>query len=226
MALRKPYINYGYDQSGSITYSGLTAKRNGIYVTVNGSTPTYAVRVRLNGTLERSPTLNGTKAWTNGLNLIPGHRYRLYLTKISGTVDASDADLAADIMPTMLYFIEEGSANRINSKRFLSEDIMTGSWVANSLPVHLVLILQPKVIFTNAVYKILVEDASLSTEFDPGIITEYEESFFSIAAQAYRTGDLIILNNSLYKVTANIADGAAITVGTNVEKTTLSDLLK
>lgn len=45
------------------------------------------------------------------------------------------------------------------------------------------------------------------------------------ATRNYTTGQLLIVDNTLYKVTANIANGGSITVGTNVIATTLSEVI-
>lgn len=45
------------------------------------------------------------------------------------------------------------------------------------------------------------------------------------ASRNYTTGSLLIMNNVLYKVTANIANGGTITPGTNVTATTLSEVI-
>ena len=45
------------------------------------------------------------------------------------------------------------------------------------------------------------------------------------ASRNYTTGALLIMNNVLYKVTANIANGGTITPGTNVTATTLSEVI-
>lgn len=46
------------------------------------------------------------------------------------------------------------------------------------------------------------------------------------ATRNYTVNDLLIVNNVLYKVTANIASGGTITVNTNVQQTTLGALIK
>lgn len=46
------------------------------------------------------------------------------------------------------------------------------------------------------------------------------------ATRAYTAKDLIIVNNQLYKATTSIANGATLTVGTNVTAVTLASLLK
>lgn len=46
-----------------------------------------------------------------------------------------------------------------------------------------------------------------------------------IATRNYTTGKLLIVDNTLYKVTANIANGGTITAGTNVVATTLSEVI-
>lgn len=45
------------------------------------------------------------------------------------------------------------------------------------------------------------------------------------ATRAYSVNQFIIVNNQLYRVTASIANGATITVGTNVVATTIADIL-
>ena len=45
------------------------------------------------------------------------------------------------------------------------------------------------------------------------------------ATQNYTTGSLFIVNNTLYKATANIANGGAITPGTNCQATTLAAVI-
>lgn len=45
------------------------------------------------------------------------------------------------------------------------------------------------------------------------------------ATRNYTTGQLLIVGNTLYKVTANIANGGTITAGTNVVATTLSEVI-
>lgn len=56
------------------------------------------------------------------------------------------------------------------------------------------------------------------------LIAPTEEGFK--ATRNYTVNDLLIVNNVLYKVTANIANGGTITVNTNVQQTTLSALIK
>ena len=46
-----------------------------------------------------------------------------------------------------------------------------------------------------------------------------------IATQNYSIGDLLIVGNTLYKVTAAISSGAALVVGTNVTETTVAEQL-
>ena len=45
------------------------------------------------------------------------------------------------------------------------------------------------------------------------------------ASKAYSAGDLLIVNGTLYKATTSIANGAALTVGTNVSATTVANEL-
>ena len=45
------------------------------------------------------------------------------------------------------------------------------------------------------------------------------------ASRNYTAGSLLIMNNTLYKVTANIANGGTITPNTNVTATTLSEII-
>lgn len=55
------------------------------------------------------------------------------------------------------------------------------------------------------------------------VIAPVEET--NIATRNYTTGSLLIMNNMLYKVTANIANGGAITPNTNVTATTLAEVI-
>ena len=62
------------------------------------------------------------------------------------------------------------------------------------------------------------------TAVDNNIIAPTEEGF--TATRNYTANDLVIVNDTLYKVTANIASGSAITPNSNVQQTTLSALIK
>lgn len=62
------------------------------------------------------------------------------------------------------------------------------------------------------------------TNVDNAIIAPTEETF--TATRNYTVNDLLIVADTLYKVTANIATGSAITPNSNVTQTTLSALIK
>lgn len=62
------------------------------------------------------------------------------------------------------------------------------------------------------------------TAVDNNIIAPTEEGF--TATRNYTVNDLVIVADTLYKVTANIASGSAITPNSNVTQTTLSALIK
>lgn len=62
------------------------------------------------------------------------------------------------------------------------------------------------------------------TAVDNAIIAPTEADF--IATSNYTVNDLLIVADTLYKVTANIASGSAITPNSNVTATTLSALIK
>ena len=74
-------------------------------------------------------------------------------------------------------------------------------------------------------YKELAESAAQSLNADRllGDFATLESS--STATQAYSVGDYLTYNGYLYKVTVAIASGDTITVGTNVEQTTVGDEL-
>ena len=69
------------------------------------------------------------------------------------------------------------------------------------------------------------EIAEFETNIDrlTGSIAQIEES---PATATHAVGDLIVWNSQLYKVTASIAVGETITIGTNVSRTTIADELK
>ena len=54
-----------------------------------------------------------------------------------------------------------------------------------------------------------------------GMLLENREDGMT-ASKAYSVGDLIVSHGELFKVVSRIASGAALTVGTNVKKTTLA----
>lgn len=56
-----------------------------------------------------------------------------------------------------------------------------------------------------------------------GMIAGSEDS--ATASKGYSAGEFLIYNNTLYKVTADIAQGGAITPGTNVTATTVGEVL-
>ena len=62
------------------------------------------------------------------------------------------------------------------------------------------------------------------TAVDNNIIAPTEATF--TATRNYTVNDLVIVNDTLYKCTANIASGSAITPNSNVTQTTLSALIK
>lgn len=62
------------------------------------------------------------------------------------------------------------------------------------------------------------------TNVDNSVIAPTEADF--VATRNYTVNDLVIVNDTLYKVTANIATGSAITPNSNVTQTTLSALIK
>lgn len=62
------------------------------------------------------------------------------------------------------------------------------------------------------------------TAVDNAIIAPTEETF--TATRNYTVNDLVIVNDTLYKVIANIASGSTITPNSNVTQTTLSALIK
>ena len=62
------------------------------------------------------------------------------------------------------------------------------------------------------------------TAVDNNIIAPTEEGF--TATRNYTVNDLVIVNDTLYKVTSNIQNGGTITPNSNVTQTTLSALIK
>lgn len=62
------------------------------------------------------------------------------------------------------------------------------------------------------------------TNVDNAIVAPTEEGF--TATRNYTVNDLVIVNDTLYKVTSNIASGSTITPNSNVTQTTLGALIK
>ena len=65
-------------------------------------------------------------------------------------------------------------------------------------------------------------EEAVRTEYD-GMIAPTEATY--TATQNYTSGSLLIVGGTLYKVTANIANGASIVPNTNVVSTTLAEVI-
>ena len=96
-------VNYGYaDQesaanpSSSDTSLHIGVKRVNTQVLFNLPDPVNGtLYVRLSGSIRRSNSGSSVRNWPNGINLIPGHRYRASLVFISGTVQGTTAPYVA-----------------------------------------------------------------------------------------------------------------------------------
>lgn len=76
----------------------------------------------------------------------------------------------------------------------------------------------------------IVEDI-IEEDTDVQVISRLSEDFALVeasttSAHAYSVGDLLVLNNYLYRVTADISIGNTLTVGTNIERRTVEDEIK
>ena len=76
--------------------------------------------------------------------------------------------------------------------------------------------------------KYYAEQAAASQAAVEGLLDTVLGNFATVessttASKAYKIGEYLVLNNLLYRVTAAIASGGTITVGTNVVQTTVGD---
>jgi hypothetical protein len=76
----------------------------------------------------------------------------------------------------------------------------------------------------------IVEDI-IEEGTDVQVISRLSEDFAPVeesttSAHAYSVGDLLVLNNYLYRVTADISIGNTLAVGTNIERRTVEDEIK
>ena len=76
----------------------------------------------------------------------------------------------------------------------------------------------------------IVEDI-IEEDTDVQVISRLSSDFATVeenttSAHAYSVGDLLVLNNYLYRVTADISIGNTLTVGTNIERRTVEDEIK
>lgn len=76
----------------------------------------------------------------------------------------------------------------------------------------------------------IVEDI-IEEDTDMQVISRLSGDFATVeesttSAHAYSVGDLLVLNNYLYRVTADISIGNTLTVGTNIERRTVEDEIK
>ena len=70
---------------------------------------------------------------------------------------------------------------------------------------------------------IFAEYSTGTREYTDGLIAPSEDGF--TASRNYTSGQFVIIGGVLYRVTANIASGGTITVGTNVAATTVGEQL-
>ena len=74
-----------------------------------------------------------------------------------------------------------------------------------------------------AIYDYSQTDTLLLNKLSTNQVATVESS--TTASKAYAIGDLLIYNETLYKVTSSISSGGTITIGTNVSATTVESLI-
>ena len=209
-------VNYGYgyenllEESDSTTqYKRVGVIRNGTQITLNGTSGSADLRIRLTGTMVRTTSNDSVDSWTNGLTLISGHQYKITMRYISGTITNTNSYYPGSRIYKVGTHTSEGS---VTIDEYSSERVYT----ADNDAVNIVLYVYANTTLTNVVYEVLLEDMTASE-------MEKLKSTIAIvcpgdaAPQAITSGQYVIWHGVSYKATANIASGETLSTSTNLE---------
>ena len=156
-------VNYGYDTS--IVYPKLPSAidsdtislgvtRRGTKFILDGTSWSQSYTyVMLNGPISRKASNTGVASYNYGINLISGHRYNMTCTLISGTVSSSTY--------ASLYATHQGE-NTVQGVRYYIQDGVATQFIADASPYNFVLMIPSNITFTNATFRILLQDVTAS----------------------------------------------------------------
>ena len=148
-------VDYGYadadvaqEASSSTAWKKLGITRRNTRFILNLSSTSSNVRAKISGEIGRAANNSGIDAWSSGITLINGHRYRATMTYISGTI-TGDA-------PYLTFYTAGGHTSLGKGTRvgnvYCREYISTGS------SVNLIIGCYANSTLTNAIYDIIIED--------------------------------------------------------------------
>lgn len=182
-------VNYGYNEYVDIPAeptSGVGTRRVGIkrafgQITLNiPVAATYLVRIKISGDVEKASNDNGVKSWTGGINLIPGHIYKIVTKLVSGSVSAPEG-----VNPPLFSVVKVGSATGLGT---IKRDGYNSEYtfVAPNDAVHVLAYIYTNTTTDNAVYQVVIRDKSAIIGDDSDIPQTLPE------AQPSSSGEIVI----------------------------------
>ena len=177
-------VDYGYadaekvaNPSASAAKDRLGIKRNGTQCIINlASSASSVLRVKVSGELSVASSNAMTDAWSTGLSLIEGHKYRATLMFESGTVTGDNA--------IELSIYETGTHVSIGNV-IPSGNPFVREFTATSTAINIAIYIPSGKTFTNAKYQVILCDIA-----DERVIPLVDEtlSVYGDAADAKVTG--------------------------------------
>lgn len=180
-------VDYNYqtafEQSetpGGTWRTAIGIKRVGEMVTLNRSTiPSGRTLIRLNGTVALASTNTQLEEWTDGIQLIEGHQYKISVIKISGS-SIYDSDVGARV-PAVFPYIAGSHEIAENYVRNYGANETEVLFTATSDSYNIVLnIVNGKFTLTDAKLLIIITDLSISQDYYIEKSTENNENVINI----------------------------------------------
>lgn len=148
-------VDYGYvdediigDPSASAVVSRVSVYRKNTQVKINAPSMSSNVRVKVSGSLAISASNTATDAWTTGISLTSGHKYRATLAKLSGTVTGNDLLIAVYNVGTHSSIGDASTSDNCSMRTFTATDTK----------INLVIYIYSGTVVSNAVYQVILED--------------------------------------------------------------------
>lgn len=201
---------------GTADSTCLGVKRRGSRIVLNGGNISNASKpnafVKLTGnTTGRTNNSSTVRAWSDGITLKNGRTYRVTVIYISGETTSENAPPAVTVS---VYNLGESSTigygKRDENNRYIRYFKATGEVnLALFVPCY-------QVTYTDYTVDVILEEVDET-------IGEYLPSM--VANGALAVDDFVIVDNELFRITAPVASGGSLIIGTNCEKVTITKTL-
>lgn len=221
-------LPYGYDPfTGTVSQANicqLTVNRAGPRVAINGSYTTGGTAAKLVLSLPEPVSYTSTRpdsVKANGLILQNGHTYRIRCHQVSGSASNSIGMRFINVSDGTLVGTASGdplTGDRICTLDYLSTDYPDG--------VHIALVVTRSSTgntLWNYTADVTLEDITFGGQEMPHKNLAPIES--DTVSQGYTVGKLLVWKGQLYEVTAPIASGESLAVGTNIKVTSIYEQL-